>query len=129
VILASIIQREVINAEEAPIIAGIFINRLNAHMPLQSDPTVQYAIALGKKPTNWWKSPLESGDLKINSPYNTYINKGLPPSPICNPDMNSLLAIAYPKRTNFLFFRASCDQSNTHIYSETYQQHVEAACD
>jgi len=129
VILASIVQREVINAEEAPIIAGIFINRLNAHLPLQSDPTVQYAIALDLENHNWWKSPLESTDLLIDSPYNTYINKGLPPSPICNPDINSLLAIAYPKRTNFLFFRASCDQSGTHIFSETYQQHVEAACD
>ena len=129
VILASIIQREVINAEEAPIIAGIFINRLNAHMPLQSDPTVQYAIASDMESTNWWKSPLEPGDLQIDSPYNTYKNKGLPPTPICNPDMNSLLAIAFPKRTNYLYFRASCNQSGTHIFSETYQQHVEAACD
>jgi len=129
VILASIVQREVVNAEEAPIIAGIFINRLNAHMLLQIDPTVQYAIAIDIEHTNWWKSPLESGDLQIDSPYNTYINKGLPPSPICNPDMNSLLAIAFPKKTKFLFFRASCDQLNTHVFSKTYQQHVEAACD
>jgi len=129
VILASIVQREVINAEEAPIIAGIFINRLNAHMPLQSDPTVQYAIASDTEQSNWWKSPLESIDLQVNSTYNTYIIDGLPPSPICNPDLNSLLAIAFPKRTNFLFFRASCGQSGTHIFSETYQQHVEAACD
>ena len=129
VILASIVQREVINAEEAPIITGVFINRLNANMPLQSDPTVQYAIAQNFEQTNWWKNPLESADLQIDSSYNTYINKGLPPSPICNPDINSLLAIAFPKKTNFLFFRASCDDSGTHIFSETYQQHMEAACD
>jgi len=129
VILASIVQREVINAEEAPIVASIFINRLNASMPLQSDPTVQYAIALDLEDLNWWKSPLESTDLQIDSPYNTYIIDGLPPSPICNPDINSLLAIAFPKRTNFLYFRASCDESGTHIFSETYQQHVDAACD
>jgi len=129
VILASIIQREVINPEEAPIIAGIFINRLNASMPLQSDPTVQYAIALDSESLDWWKSPLKTGDLKIDSPYNTYVNMGLPPSPICNPDLNSILAIAYPQRTNFLFFRASCDQPNNHIFSETYQQHMDAACD
>ena len=128
-ILASIVQREVINAEEAPIVASIFINRLNASMPLQSDPTVQYAIALDLEDLNWWKSPLESTDLQIDSPYNTYIIDGLPPSPICNPDINSLLAIAFPKRTNFLYFRASCDESGTHIFSETYQQHVDAACD
>jgi len=129
VILASIVQREVINAEEAPIVASIFINRLNAAMPLQSDPTVQYAIALDLEDPIWWKSPLESTDLLIDSPYNTYITDGLPPSPICNPDINSLLAIAFPKRTNFLYFRASCDESGTHVFSETYQQHVEAACD
>lgn len=128
VILASIVQREVINTEEAPIITSVFINRLNANMPLQSDPTVQYAIAQNFEQTNWWKSPLESADLQIDSPYNTYINKGLPPSPICNPDINSLLAIAFPKKTNFLFFRATCDESGTHIFSETYQQHVDAAC-
>jgi UPF0755 protein len=129
VILASIVQREVISIEEAPIIAGIFINRLDAHMSLQSDPTVQYAIASDTEQSNWWKSPLESADLQVNSTYNTYINNGLPPSPICNPDLNSLLAIAFPKRTNYLFFRASCDQSGTHIFSETYQQHVASACD
>ena len=128
VILASIVQREVVNAEEAPIVASIFINRLNAPMPLQSDPTVQYAIAIDLEDPIWWKSPLESTDLLIDSPYNTYLNDGLPPSPICNPDLNSLLAIAFPKRTNFLYFRASCDESGTHIFSETYQQHVDAAC-
>ena len=98
-------------------------------MPLQSDPTVQYAIALESESLDWWKSPLKTADLKIDSPYNTYVNMGLPPSPICNPDLNSILAIAYPQRTNFLFFRSSCDQPNNHIFSETYQQHIDAACD
>lgn len=129
VILASIVQREVINPEEAPLIAGVFINRLNAHMLLQSDPTVQYAIASDTKQLDWWKSPLESADLELDSPYNTYENNGLPPTPICNPDLNSLLSVAFPERTNYLFFRASCDHSGSHIFNETYQQHVEAACD
>ena len=129
VILASIIQREVINPEEAPLIAGVFINRLNAHMLLQSDPTVQYAIASDEKQLDWWKSPLESADLELDSPYNTYKNNGLPPTPICNPDLNSLLSVAFPERTNYLFFRASCDHSGSHVFNETYEQHVEAACD
>ena len=129
VILASIVQREVINPEEAPFIAGVFINRLNVHMLLQSDPTVQYAIASDAKQLDWWKSPLESNDLQLDSPYNTYINNGLPPTPICNPDLNSLLSVAFPEKTNYLFFRASCDQSGSHVFNETYQQHVEAACD
>jgi len=129
VILASIIQREVINPEEAPLIAGVFFNRLNAHMLLQSDPTVQYAIASDAKQLDWWKSPLESADLELDSPYNTYENNGLPPTPICNPDLNSLLSVAFPERTNYLFFRAACDHSGSHFFSETYQQHVEAVCD
>ena len=129
VILASIVQREVINPEEAPLIAGVFINRLNAHMLLQSDPTVQYAIASDGKQLGWWKSPLESSDLQLDSPYNTYIHNGLPPTPICNPDLNSLLSVAFPEKTNYFFFRTSCDQSGSHVFNETYQQHVEAACD
>jgi len=129
VILASIVQREVINPEEAPRIAGVFINRLNAGMLLQSDPTVQYAIVSDTRNFDWWKSPLESADLQTNSPYNTYIYHGLPPTPICNPDLNSLLAVAFPEMTNYLFFRASCDQSGSHVFNETYQQHVEAACE
>ena len=129
VILASIVQREVINPEEAPLIAGVFINRLNAHMLLQSDPTVQYAIASDGKHLDWWKSPLESSDLQLDSPYNTYIHNGLPPTPICNPDLNSLLSVAFPEKTNYFFFRAACDQSGSHVFNETYQQHVEAACD
>lgn len=129
VILASIVQREVVNPEEAPIIAGIFINRLNANMPLQSDPTIQYAIAPESDPLNWWKSPLNSADLQVDSPYNTYVNNGLPPSPICNPNLNSLLSIASPEKTNYLYFHASCDESNDHVFSETYQQHIETVCD
>lgn len=129
VILASIIQKEVILEEEAPIIAGVFINRLNAEIPLQSDPTVQYAIADNSNPRIWWKSPLEAGDLMADSPYNTYLYKGLPPTPICNPDLNSLNAVAYPRKTDFLYFRASCDGTGSHLFSSTYQQHLESACE
>ena len=129
VVLASIIQKEVILEEEAPIIAGVFINRLNAEMPLQSDPTVQYAIAVGSTPQSWWKNPLEADDLLVDSAYNTYLYKGLPPTPICNPDLNSLTATAFPKKTDYLYFRASCDGTGSHIFSRTYQQHLDAACE
>ncbi|MDO9545301.1 MAG: endolytic transglycosylase MltG [Pelolinea sp.] len=128
VILASIIQKEVILDEEVSIIAGVFLNRLNAEMPLQSDPTVQYAIAGDSTPSVWWKSPLNASDLLIDSPFNTYLFKGLPPAPICNPNLNSLNAVAFPERTDFLYFRAACDGTGSHIFSETYQQHRDAAC-
>ena len=129
VILASMIQKEVILEEEAPIIAGVFINRLNAEMLLQSDPTVQYAIAGDSTPGDWWKNPLAAADLLVDSLYNTYLYKGLPPTPICNPDLNSLNAVAYPRKTDFLYFRASCDGTGSHIFSRTYQQHLDAACE
>ena len=129
VILASMIQREVIHPEEAPLIAGVFINRLDEGMPLQSDPTVQYAIADNAKAKSWWKSPLEGIDLRVRSPFNTYTNSGLPPAPICSPDLNSLLAVAYPEVTDYLYFRASCDHSGSHNFSVTYEQHLAAACD
>ena len=129
VILASIIQKEVVLEEEAPIIASVFINRFKADMLLQSDPTVQYAIASEINPSGWWKSSLDAADLAVDSPYNTYLYKGLPPTPICNPDLNSLKAVAFPSNTDFLYFRASCDGTGSHIFSTTYQQHLDAACE
>jgi UPF0755 protein len=126
-ILASIIQREAILDEEKPIIASVFINRLKNGMPLQSDPTVQYA--LGFRPdSGWWKSPLSLDDLQIDSPYNTYIIAGLPPSPISNPDADSLQAVAFPAETNYLYFRALCDGSKSHVFSETLEEHINNAC-
>jgi UPF0755 protein len=129
VILASIVEKEVVLGKEAPIIAGVFINRLNDNMPLQSDPTVQYAISGNTIPHVWWKNPLEISDLDFDSTFNTYLYNGLPPTPISNPGLDSLLAVAYPEKSAFLYFRASCDGSGGHIFSETYQQHLNAACD
>ena len=128
VILASIIEKEAVVAEEAPLIAGVFHNRLKAGMPLQSDPTVQYALGYDQASNNWWKNPLASVELRVTSPFNTYQNNGLPPSPICNPGMNSLLAVVNAEDTDFLFFRAACDGSGKHIFSRTYEEHLQAAC-
>ena len=95
VIMASIIEREYQRAEEAPIIAGVFYNRLKISMPLQSCATVVYIITeeLGKK----HPSRLFETDLQIKSPYNTYINPGLPPGPICNPGMVGISAAIAPE--------------------------------
>ena len=87
VILASIIEREAIVEEEMPIIASVFINRLNIGMKLETDPTVQYALGFNPTQNTWWTNPLSFADLEIDSPYNTYLYAGLPPAPIANPSL------------------------------------------
>lgn len=128
VILASIVEREGVVKEEYPLIASVFLNRLHTGMKLDSDPTVQYALGYDAQLNTWWKNPLKSEDLKINSPYNTYINTGLPPTPICNPGLEALQAVANPAQTSYYYFRARCDQSGRHVFSETYEQHLSQAC-
>ncbi len=124
VTLASIVEREAVVAEERPIIASVFLNRLNQGMPLQADPTVQYA--LGLQGDRWWKSPLSLADLQITSPYNTYVVNGLPPGPIANPSLSSLEAIAQPAQTVYLFFVADCtaETRGQHLFSTTYEEHL-----
>lgn len=129
VILASLVEKETILPEEAPIIASVFINRLNAAMPLQSDPTVQYALGFNNNQKTWWKNPLTREDLKIDSPYNTYLYPGLPPTPICNPNIISISAVLNPANVDYLFFRAACDGSGKHTFSSTYEDHLKAACE
>jgi UPF0755 protein len=127
VTLASIIQREAILDEEKPRIASVFLNRIKLGMKLETDPTVQYS--LGYSPEwGWWKSPLSLQDLQVNSTYNTYIINGLPPTPISNPDEASLKAVAFPEETTFLYFRAACDGSGKHAFSETIEEHSMNGC-
>ncbi|MCE1252818.1 MAG: endolytic transglycosylase MltG [Anaerolineae bacterium] len=128
VILASIVEREAIMDEEKTQIASVFINRIHNGMKLESDPTVQYALGYNELLKTWWKTPLNGEDLNINSPYNTYLYGGLPPTPICNPGIKALRAVAFPDNTNFYFFRAKCDSSGLHNFSETYDEHVSKAC-
>jgi UPF0755 protein len=127
VTLASIIQREAILDEEKPRIASVFLNRLHQGMKLETDPTVQYS--LGYSPEwGWWKSPLSLQDLRVETTYNTYIINGLPPTPISNPDEASLKAVAFPEETPFLYFRAACDNSGKHVFSETIEEHSMNGC-
>ncbi|MFH2038646.1 MAG: endolytic transglycosylase MltG [Chloroflexota bacterium] len=128
VILASIVEREAIVPEEQPMIASVFYNRLNNGMKLDSDPTVQYAVGYDDENGNWWKNPLTLQDLSIDSPYNTYIYPNLPPSPISNPGLSALRAVAYPAQTPYFYFRAQCDGSGLHFFSETYEQHLLKGC-
>ena len=128
VILASIVEREAVLDDEKPQIASVFINRLNAGMKLESDPTVQYALGYDNPSKSWWKNPLTQSDLEVDSPYNTYMYADLPPGPISNPGLKALRAVAFPADTPFLFFRAKCDQSGQHDFSKTYEEHVSKAC-
>ncbi len=124
VVLASIVEREIVRPEERPIIAGVYLNRISLGMKLQADPTVQYAIA-GMDPkqsaAGYWKPSLSDADLDYHSPYNTYRYDGLPPGPICNPGAATMAAVLNPTRTNYLYFVAKPD--GTHAFAKTLQEH------
>ncbi len=117
-ILASIVEREAAWDKERDLIAGVYQNRLNRNMLLQADPTVAYALELD----NQSRKKIYYHDLKIRSKYNTYIYKGLPPTPICNPGIQSILAAFKPRETNYLFFFAG--DNSRHIFSKTYREHL-----
>ena len=127
--LASLIEREVKTDQDRPIVAGLLFNRLEAGMALQIDATVQYSIAtrnsqlVTRNSINWWPKNLIKEDLKIDSPYNTYINKGLPPGPICNPGLASIKAVIYPQTTDYWYY-LSDSQGQIH-YAVTYEEHLE----
>ncbi|MDO9573665.1 MAG: endolytic transglycosylase MltG, partial [Candidatus Contubernalis sp.] len=118
VTLASIIEREARLKEERPLISGVFHNRLQRNMLLQSCATVQYA--LGEI-----KPKLTNKDLEIESPYNTYIHTGLPPGPIASPGRDALHAALYPEETDKLYFVLRGDNSGGHYFSKTLQEHLE----
>jgi UPF0755 protein len=128
VTLASIVQREAVQAEEMPMIASVFYNRLGVDMPLQSDPTVQYALGYNVNQGTWWTNPLSLDDLKFDSPYNTYVYPNLTPGPISNPGLAALQAAAAPAQSNYLFFQARCDGSGLHNFAETFEQHQTNNC-
>lgn len=115
VTLASIIEGETRYEPEKKIIAGVYYNRLKKKMKLEADPTIQYILPGGPKRN------LTYNDLKIISPYNTYLNKGLPPGPINNPGLSSILAALEPDNNKYLFFVAKGDGS--HRFAETYEEH------
>jgi UPF0755 protein len=128
VILASMVEREAVHEEEQPLIASVYLNRLKIGMKLDADPTVQYAIGYNFLQQSWWTNPLSLLDLQVNSVYNTYKYSGLPPTPIANPSLGALHAVAFPAETTYYFFRAKCDGSGFHEFSETFDEHLQNAC-
>jgi UPF0755 protein len=127
-VLASIIEREAVLEEEMPIIASVFYNRLAIGMKLETDPTVQYALGYNPSQGTWWTNPLSYTDLKVDAPHNTYLYPGLPPTPIANPSLIALQAVAFPAQTPYYYFRAACDASGRHAFSQTFEEHLENAC-
>jgi len=100
VIMASLVEKEVSQNDERPLVAGVFTNRLAKGMPLATDPSVIYAAILDGR----WRGTIYASDLQSPSPYNTYKHTGLPPGPICNPGMAALRAAIAPAETDFLYF-------------------------
>lgn len=126
IILASIVEREAILAEERPLIASVYLNRLNGRCPdvggnyLQADPTVQYARGTVG---NWWWKPENIEEYKtVTSPFNTYLNPGLPPGPISSPGLNAIEATRNPATTGYCFFLATGD-SGAHVFAASLAEH------
>lgn len=117
-ILASIVEKETGIASERPQVASVFINRLRRGMLLQTDPTVIYALTMGQKDLG---RALTRRDLEIDSPYNTYKYAGLPPTPICSPGKASIMAVAHPDKTPYLYFVAS--GTGGHNFASTLSEH------
>ena len=115
--MASIVEGEAIFDSERAIIAAVYHNRLKKRMLLQADPSIQYIIKDGPR-------RLRLSDLKIDSPYNTYLHRGLPPGPISNPGKASILAVLYPEDNNYLFFVARGD--GYHTFTTTIEEHNQA---
>jgi UPF0755 protein len=122
VTLASIVQREGVVAQEYPIIADVYLNRIENGIFLQADPTFQYARGYDAASDKWWAGFDIEDVALVQSPYNTYLNPGLPPGPICNPSQAALEAVAFPADTNYLFFFAKGD--GTHAFAVTYEEHL-----
>jgi UPF0755 protein len=118
VTLASLVEKETGKTSERPVIAGVFQNRLGLGMPLQCDPTVVYAAILERA----YRGRIYASDLRRASPYNTYVNRGLPPGPVANPGLAALEAAAKPARTDFLYFVADTDGG--HVFARTLAEHT-----
>jgi UPF0755 protein len=120
-ILASIVEEETTNNEEKGTVASVYLNRIRIGMPLQADPTIKFAMR------DFGLRRIYEKYLFVESPYNTYRNKGLPPGPICTPSKTTLNAVLNAPQTEYLYFVASPDFKQQHDFSVTYQEHLQKA--
>jgi UPF0755 protein len=120
--LASIVEREAILPEKRSVIASVYLNRLDAGIKLDADPTVQYALG---QPGDWWPTITADHYVSVDSPWNTYLNVGLPPSPIANPGLESIKATLTPVDTQYIFFMRDCDANDgSHLFATTQEEHL-----
>jgi UPF0755 protein len=125
VILSSIVEKEAVRYDEQPLIASVFLNRMDIGKRLESDPTVEYALGIQQTP----EAPLTLSEVRTDSPYNTYLNSGLPPTPIATPGMGSLDAVLYPADSGYLYFVACYDGTHEFNYSlEDHEQDRDTFC-
>lgn len=122
-ILASIVHKESVKKDERPRIAGVYLNRLRIGMPLQADPTVIYAIKKRDNDFNQIIKRVFYNDLTMPSPYNTYVNIGLPPGPIAMPDITALEAVLSPEKNDYIYFCASVERFGYHEFAATLAEH------
>lgn len=125
VTLASIVQREAVHMDEGAKIAGVYVHRLEEGMKLDADPTVQYPLG---EPGDWWTQITQADYTSTISPYNTYLNFGLPPGPIANPGIEAIRAAANPEETDYLYFQAECNGSGYHRFALNFAEHVANSC-
>ena len=117
VILASIVEEETNNNQEKPLIASVYINRIEKGMPLQADPTVKYAVG------DFTLRRILNKHLAVESPFNTYLHTDLPPAPICLPSKETIKAVVFAPKTNYLYFCASDKLDGTHRFAATLAEH------
>jgi UPF0755 protein len=128
VTLASIVEREALLDEERPVVASVYLNRLEGILPeadgyLRADPTFQYVQGYDPATDRWW-APFNVEDVTaIDDPYNSFLYPGLPPGPICSPSLASLKAVIYPEETEYLYFYSKGDGS--HAFANTYEEHLQ----
>ena len=124
--LASIVEREAVWRDEHALIASVYRNRHAINMALEADPTVQYGLNGARG--SWWPQITQADYRQVNSPYNTYLRVGLPPGPIASPGLSAIRAAIHPEASDYLYFRAACDDSLYHNFARTFAEHLQNAC-
>lgn len=122
IVLASIVEREAVLAEERSTIASVYLNRLNNGIKLDADPTIQYALG---GPGDWWPQITVDHYTAVDSPWNTYLYPGLPPSPIANPGLGAIQAVLAPADTSYFFFMRDCEADDgSHLFATNQEEHL-----
>lgn len=122
--LAAIVHKETVKADERPRVAGVYLNRLKLEMPLQADPTVIYAVKRETGDFNQVIKRVKGDMLRLRSPYNTYVNIGLPPGPIAMPDISAIDAVLNAEKHDYVYFCASVERQGYHDFASTYEAHM-----